>query len=85
MTITYTGIATSSSSATGIVVGAATTLPSNVASSGGPIAVGLDELFFWTRKWQADEAESLEARRRGEVRTFDTGRDAVRWLLDCED
>jgi hypothetical protein len=40
-----------------------------------------DELFFWEQEWQADEAESLEARRRGELRTFDTGRDAVRWLL----
>lgn len=53
-------------------------------SIGGGVPVGAipkDELFYWTRKWQAGEQESAEARAAGDVKDFATGREAVRWLL----
>ncbi len=50
-----------------------------------PTFISADELIFWTRKWREGEAESTAAREAGDVREFETGREAVRWLLSEDD
>jgi hypothetical protein len=47
-----------------------------------PAEVSRDQLYYWTNKWQSDEAESLGELANGEGRVFETSRDAIRWLLD---
>jgi hypothetical protein len=57
------------------------------ASSGSrpPLFVTRDDLFFYTAKWQDGERESAEARERGELRTFNSGRELLDWLKSPED
>jgi len=50
-----------------------------------PTFIPSDEILYWTRRWQEGEAESAAARASGEAREFETGRDAVRWLLSEDD
>ncbi len=52
---------------------------------GLPASIPTDQLLFWTRRWQAGEAESAAAREAGDVVEFENGFDAVRWLLSEED
>jgi len=84
MTVSYP-IATATGPATiGLGMAVMTTLGLG-ARHGLPGAIPTDELFFWTRRWQAGEAESAAARAAGDVREFSSGRDAVRWLLSDDD
>jgi len=50
-----------------------------------PLFVPADQLYFWTRGWQTDEAESERARGEGRVRRFDDAGSLIRWLLTPED
>lgn len=63
--------------------------PSASASDRGrvrvPIFVGRDQLYYWTREWQAGEADALADLAARRFRTFRTGRDAAAWLLRDED
>ena len=69
------GFLTGSFVATGIHPGSA--LPASIPS---------DEVFFWSSKWQLDELEAAKDLARGEVHSFSSGTEAVRWLLsDDED
>jgi hypothetical protein len=52
---------------------AGTTLPPSIPES---------QLFYWTRKWQADEAETVVELAEGRGTTFDNADEAIRWLLD---
>lgn len=62
---------------------------SNVVLVAGsvPAAMSADEVFYWTRKWQADTAETLTNLNAGDAITFDSDdpRDITRWLLSVED
>jgi hypothetical protein len=49
-----------------------------------PFMVPREELFFWTRQWQAGERESAEERRRGNTRTFGSAAAFLAWL-DSDD
>lgn len=51
---------------------------------GIPFSVPRDQLYYWSREWQEGEAEADEELRRGEVRTFDDPREALRWLDEPE-
>ena len=50
-----------------------------------PSSIPASQRYFWTRLWQAGEAESAEDIATGAVRRFDNPLDAVRWLLSGED
>lgn len=55
------------------------------APEGIPASVPSDQLYYWTHKWQADQAESEEQLREGNSRVFESGAEAVRWLLASTD
>lgn len=55
------------------------------AGSTLPAAIPESQLFYWTSKWQADEAESICELDAGEGQTFDNADEAIRWLLDPDD
>ena len=46
-----------------------------------PMSLGSGQAYFWTQKWHSDEMESRKAFEQGKGRIFDTGQDAIRWLL----
>ncbi len=50
-----------------------------------PYFVPRDQAYFWTQKWQADEAEALREIADGNVRDFTSGAAAVAWLLSDDD
>jgi hypothetical protein len=58
--------------------------PGETASNArGPVlSVPRSQLYYWTRRWQEDEAEAVAELERGEGVGFDDPRDAIRWLLD---
>ena len=76
---------TASSPHEGILWGGDAAISSTGFSGGFPLFVPRDELFFWTRAWQAGEAESAAERAAGNLRTFDDPNDLLRWLLTPED
>lgn len=49
--------------------------------SGMPTVIPRDQLYYWSAKWQADEAEAVAELDSGEGRSFDSATDAIRWLL----
>lgn len=52
---------------------------------GMPFSIRQSQLYYWTARWRADEAESIRELEEGKGQRFETGMDAVRWLLsgDC--
>lgn len=50
-----------------------------------PASMPESQLFYWTHKWQADEAESTAELERGLGHSFDNADEAIRWLLDPND
>ncbi len=52
---------------------------------GIPASIPRDQLYYWTSKWQRDEAESLEELRQGKSRVFPNARAAVSALFEAED
>ena len=50
-----------------------------------PRQIPRDELFFWTKKWQAGERESAAEREAGRLRHFKSGEDLLDWLHSPED
>jgi hypothetical protein len=65
--------------------------PSNVAAdhdgppAGIPESIPTDQLYYWSKKWQADQNESLAELERGESRIFTSTEDAIRWLVEPTD
>jgi hypothetical protein len=53
--------------------------------AGVPASISRHQLYYWSKKWQADEAESLAALAAGEGHAFETSQDAMRWLLSGDD
>ncbi len=47
-----------------------------------PWFIPADQVYYWSRQWQRDEAESLANLKAGRAKTFDNPTDAVRYLLD---
>jgi hypothetical protein len=45
------------------------------------------QAYYWTRRWQEGERESLEAQASGEAVIFDSDdpTDIIRWLLEADD
>jgi hypothetical protein len=50
-----------------------------------PLFVPREEILFWTRSWQAGEAESARARVAGHLRVFGSGAELVDWLEADDD
>jgi hypothetical protein len=50
-----------------------------------PFFVARDQLYYWTREWQAGEAEALRDLEEGRSRRFPDGTSAADWLLSDED
>ena len=50
-----------------------------------PLFVSRGQLYYWTREWQAGEAEALQDLEEGRFDTFPDGSSAARSLLDDED
>jgi hypothetical protein len=48
---------------------------------GFPASIPRSQLFYWTSKWQNDEAESREELAAGLGVTFASADEAIRWLL----
>ena len=53
--------------------------------SGVPVSIPRDEVYYWTLRWQQDEAETVRELEKGEGVTFASGGDMIRWLLDPSD
>lgn len=51
----------------------------------GSFAVPRNQLYYFTREWQENERIAAEEIARGDVRSFDSSDDAIRWLLSTED
>jgi len=47
-----------------------------------PVSIPESQLYYWTLKWQTDEAESIRELDNGESVTFDNADAVIRWLLD---
>jgi len=71
-----------------------TTAPSSISvvsgraatnQSGTVLVVPASQLYYWTRAWQAEEQRAVDELARGEGRDFESGVDAVRWLLSDDD
>lgn len=60
--------------------GAATTAP--VSSGRMPTSIPASQRYYWSRKWQMDEAASELDLANGDYEEFSTSRDAIMWLLD---
>lgn len=56
------------------------TPPATNPGQRAPLFVAREDVFFYTRKWQEGERESADARTRGELRVFETGKDFSAWL-----
>lgn len=50
-----------------------------------PPSIPAAQRYFWTKVWQAGEAESREDLAAGDVRRFDDPLEAIRWLLSEDD
>ena len=50
-----------------------------------PTMISRAQAYYWSNRWQHDEAESLVDLEAGSTETFHNGRDAVRWLLSADD
>ncbi len=50
-----------------------------------PLSVPRNQLYYWTREWQEDEAKALEELERGEGVIFYDPKEAARWLRSPED
>lgn len=48
---------------------------------GMPASISRTQLYYWSAKWQADEAETLAELKSGDTRQFESASDAIRWLL----
>ncbi len=46
-----------------------------------PLFIPADQAYFWSSKWQRDEAESLADLKAGRAQTFNNPQDAIRHLL----
>lgn len=46
-----------------------------------PLFIPADQAYYWSSKWQSDEAESLADLAAGRARTFDDPASAIRHLL----
>lgn len=52
---------------------------------GIPVSVPTDQLYYWSAKWQADQAESIREIEAGNSRVFNSAADAIRWLASTDD
>ncbi len=50
-----------------------------------PASIGADQLYYWSAKWQADDAEAQADLDAGRTSTFSNAQDAIRWLLSGDD
>jgi hypothetical protein len=57
----------------------------HVPRHGLPPLVNRAQAYYWTHAWQEGEATSLGDLERGDVLSFRSGDDAVRWLLSTDD
>lgn len=46
-----------------------------------PVSIPSAQAYYWTRRWQRDEAESVAELERGEGVEFGDANAAIRWLL----
>jgi hypothetical protein len=46
-----------------------------------PLFIPADQAYYWSSKWQRDEAETLANIEAGNYETFDDPSDAIRFLL----
>ena len=53
--------------------------------AGMPASVARGQLYYWTEKWQAEEAVSVAEIDGGSGRRFESATDAIRWLLSDDD
>jgi len=76
------------STSTSFSFNAVVTLSSPLAAappSGFPASISRSQLYYWSARWQTDEAHSLAEIEDGEDMRFSSGRDAIRWLLSSDD
>lgn len=52
---------------------------------GVPAMIPRSQAYYWSRAWQAGEAEALEDLAAGRSRVFDDPRDLARYLLSADD
>lgn len=59
----------------------ATASNSPVRAGRAPVSIPRSQAYYWTERWQTGEARAMEQLRRGEFEEFESGPEAVRWLL----
>lgn len=62
-----------------------TNIPPRCRPSRIPFSLPSSQLYYWTRRWQEDEAEAIAQLARGEGHRFTDTAEALRWLLSDED
>lgn len=50
-----------------------------------PTFIPRDQAYFWTQEWQDGEAEALREIEAGNVRHFESAREAIAWLLSDDE
>ncbi len=50
-----------------------------------PPSISRSQRYYWTAKWQSEEAESVAEISAGRVERFTSGRDAIAWLLSADE
>jgi hypothetical protein len=53
----------------------------DAAARNVPMFIPADQAYYWSSKWQRDEAETLANLQAGDYKTFDDPSDAIRYLL----
>jgi hypothetical protein len=82
--VTGAGFATATTSNIYIVGGSTGGAVPDVSRSTPPVMAG-DQAYYWTRAWQADEAEALAEIEAGLAHRFTSPIDAIHWLLSEDD
>lgn len=61
--------------------GVFTNMPKSTRRRRVPAAIPADQAYYWSRRWQHDERESVAEIERGEAHRFEDANAAIRWLL----
>lgn len=57
-----------------------------VTVSNGPVLlIPRDQLYYWSRAWQLQEAEAEAEIRAGKARHFESANEAIAWLLSGDE
>lgn len=68
-----------------ITGGQISNVPVSRAPRSMPASIPVSQRYYWTRRWQTDEQETLDELGRGEEHVFESASDAIHWLLSDDE